>query len=116
MKVVFVCFLLGALAQGQSTADTPGHDAIRPSQLERANLLREFDGSLEQLVSRVSPSLVQTLVSGHGPAEKHGHTDTAQIVRRRAIGYGVIVDPNLQIERVRETSVSRVRTGLKSRQ
>ena len=94
MKIALICFLLIALAQGQSTPVTPGQDAIRPAQLERANLLREFDSSLEQVISKVSPAVVQILVSGYGPAETHGHVDTARIVRQHAIGSGVIVDPD----------------------
>src|ERR1700719_3962025 len=94
MKIALICFLLIALAEGQSTPVTPGQDAIRPAQLERANLLREFDSSLEQVVSKVSPAVVQILVSGYGPAETHGHVDTARIVRQHALGTGVIVDPD----------------------
>jgi serine protease Do len=37
---------------------------------------------------------VQIRVSGDGPAETHGHVDTARIVRQHAIGSGIIVDPN----------------------
>ena len=94
MKSIAVCFLLAALAHGQSTSDTLGHDATEPAKVERANLLRELDASLEQVVSKVSPAVVQILVSGYGPAETHGHVDTARIVRQHAIGSGVIVDPN----------------------
>jgi serine protease Do len=61
---------------------------------ERVSLLRELDSSLEQVVSNVSPVVVQILVSGYGPVEMRGHTDTARIVRQHAIGSGLIVDPN----------------------
>jgi len=46
------------------------------------------------LVSKVSPAVVQILVNGYGPAEKHGHTDKVRIVRQHSIGSGVIVDPD----------------------
>jgi S1-C subfamily serine protease len=96
MKHVFVCFLLVALAQAQSTANIvpASQDSIRQSTAERANLLRELDSSLEQVVSRVSPAVVQILVNGYGLVESHGRTDTARIVRQHAIGSGLIVDPN----------------------
>jgi serine protease Do len=94
MKFVFVCFLLVGLAQGQSTADMPAQNAIRPTTLERANLLRELNSSLEQVISKVSPAVVQILVNGYGPAETNGHSDVARIVRQHAIGSGVIVDSN----------------------
>src|ERR1700733_8875138 len=94
MKFVFVCFLLVGLAQGQSTADMPTENAIRPAKLERANLLRELNSSLEQVISKVSPAVAQILVNGYGPAETNGHSDLARIVRQHAIGSGVIVDSN----------------------
>src|SRR5436853_7849708 len=50
--------------------------------------------SIEKVVTQVSTAVVQIAVTGYGPAEDHGHTDTAQIVRQRAIGAGVIVDPD----------------------
>jgi serine protease Do len=53
-----------------------------------------LDTSLEQVVSKVPPAVVQILVNGYGPAETHGHVDTARIVRQHAIGSGIIVDPN----------------------
>src|SRR5207245_5530635 len=37
---------------------------------------------------------VQIVVTGYGPLEDHGHSDTARIVRQHAIGAGVIVDPD----------------------
>jgi serine protease Do len=94
MKFVFVCFLLVGLAQGQSTADMPAQNAVRPAKLEPANLLRELNRSLEEMISKVSPAVVQILVDGYGPAETNGHSDVARIVRQHAIGSGVIVDSN----------------------
>jgi serine protease Do len=96
MKFVFACLLLATFAQGQSMGNkvSADQDIIRLAKPERANLLRELDSSLEQVVSKVSPAVVQILVSGYGPVETHGHTDAARIVRQHAIGSGVIVDPN----------------------
>jgi len=56
--------------------------------------LRELNSSLQQVVAKVSPAVVQIFVTGYGPIESHGHTDTAHIVRQHAIGAGVIVDPD----------------------
>jgi len=96
MKFVFACLLLATFAQGQSMGNkvSADQDIIRLAKPERANLLRELDSSLEQVVSKVSPAVVQILASGYGPVETHGRTDTARIVRQHAIGSGVIVDPN----------------------
>lgn len=95
MKLALMCFLLAGFAQAQSVTKTyPSEDMTRPATQQRANLLRELDASLEQVVSNVSPSVVQILVSGYGPEETHGHTDTARVIRQHAIGSGVIVDPD----------------------
>jgi serine protease Do len=58
-----------------------------------ANVLRELNESIEELVQRVSPTVVQILVTGYGAAEEtqRGQTDLL-VGRRRAIGSGVIVD------------------------
>jgi len=96
MKCLFICFLLAASAQAQVTANSVAASQNNAGQvtLGRANSLREFDSSLEHVVSTASPAIVQILVSGYGPVETHGHTDTARIVRHPAIGSGVIVDPD----------------------
>ncbi len=58
------------------------------------NVFLELNESIEDLVQRVSPTVVQILVTGYGAAEEteRGQTDLL-VGRRRAIGSGVIVDP-----------------------
>ena len=95
MKFVFVGLLLGAFARGQAAEKTsPNENLDRAVAPGCGNLLRELDSSLEQVVSKVSPAVVQIRVSGYGPEETRGHTDAARIVRQHAIGSGVIVDPD----------------------
>jgi serine protease Do len=55
-------------------------------------ILQQMDSALENLVARVSPAVVQILVTGYGTAGDGGHTNTALIVRQHAVGSGVIVD------------------------
>src|SRR4029077_18359193 len=44
---------------------------------------------------RVSPSVVQVLVTGYGPVEDPGRGDTDVVIgRQRSMGSGVIVDPD----------------------
>jgi len=43
-------------------------------------------------VAKVSPAVVQILVTGLGPVENPNRNDTAQIARQHALGSGVIVD------------------------
>src|SRR6202047_1437222 len=58
------------------------------------NVLHQLNEAVEELVQRVSPTVVQILVTGYGAAEEtqRGQTDLL-VGRRRAIGSGVIVDP-----------------------
>lgn len=78
--------LFGLLAQplrAQSVKPTPGPD-----------LLRQLNGSVESLTQRVSPAVVQILVTGYAAVEEHGRTDTALIGRQHSLGSGVIVAPD----------------------
>src|SRR5580692_12262812 len=57
------------------------------------NTLRKLDESVDALIRKVSPSVVQILVAGYGPVEEsHGNTSVV-IGRQRAIGSGFVIDP-----------------------
>src|SRR5271155_3592274 len=67
-----------AQAQGRSTED-----------------LRKTDQSVGALIRKVSPSVVQILVSGYGQVEETEHGTTGVVIgRQRAIGSGFIIDPS----------------------
>ena len=53
-------------------------------------VLQQLNSAIEQLTARISPAVVQVLVTGYGTQENRG--ETALITRERAIGSGVIVD------------------------
>jgi serine protease Do len=94
MKLGIACLLIATFAQAQSPA---ARQPVAPDKVEAArssNFLRELDSSLEAVVAKVSPAVVQIVVTGYGPSEEHGHTNTAVIVREHAIGSGIIVDPD----------------------
>src|SRR5712692_4772252 len=95
MKYGIACLLVATSARSQSTAVRTAADA--PALISKApassNLLRALDSSLEAVISKVSPAVVQIVVNGYGPSEDHGHV-TARIVRQHAIGTGIIVDPD----------------------
>ena len=58
-------------------------------------LLQQLNSALQSVAARVSPAVVQILVTGYGPLENKGsQSNTALIVRQHAIGSGVIVDPS----------------------
>src|SRR5260370_12309785 len=87
------------------TTATPQEAAANASLAETAaggyatetripDLLHQFNGSLQALAARVSPAVVQISVTGFGPQDDKSKDGTSFIVRQRAIGSGVIVDPN----------------------
>src|SRR5216684_9380304 len=87
------CLLIAALAEAQSRDTRQPLTPDKPVAARSSNFLRELHSSLEAVVAKVSPAVVQIVVTGYGPLEDHGHTDTAVIVREHAIGSGIIVDP-----------------------
>ena len=59
-----------------------------------ADALKQLNASIEALVRRVSPTVVQIIVTGFGSTEQSDRGQTSVVIgRQRAIGSGVIVDP-----------------------
>ncbi len=55
--------------------------------------LRRMNESLDALIRKVSPSVVQILVSGYGQIEETEHGNTGVVIgRQRAIGSGFVID------------------------
>src|SRR5208283_126633 len=54
----------------------------------------QLNSAIEQLTARISPAVVQVLVTGYGAVEENNRGQTALITREQAIGSGVIVDAN----------------------
>ena len=71
----------------------PAADA--QSRDRSTDALRKLNESVDALIKKVSPSVVQILVTGYGPLEdaERGNT-TAVIGRQRAIGSGFVIDPS----------------------
>jgi serine protease Do len=68
--------------------------AQNPQTTRSADALHQLNDSVEALVQRVSPSVVQILVSGYGSTEDSGQGQMSVVIgRQRVIGSGVIVDP-----------------------
>lgn len=86
IPLLAAALLLPALA---GAAD-PGRSAVA----EGASMLRQLSGAFAQLAARVSPAVVQILVTGYGPIPgEDSRTDNAYIVRQHGVGSGAIVDP-----------------------
>src|SRR3974390_1893585 len=59
-----------------------------------AEILRQMRGSFEGLVTRVSPAVVEVLVTGYGVHEEEDDRGSSSVGRERSVGSGVIVDPD----------------------
>ena len=78
------------IPEGRSTAEKP---QPKPDESASASAaLIQLNNALEGLAAKVSPAVVQILVTGYGPLHEENRTQTALIVRQHAVGSGVIVD------------------------
>jgi serine protease Do len=78
----------------KSPAPQAGAGTSPQPSSEPVPILRQLNSALEGLVAKVSPAVVQIVVSGYGPANDDSHAETALIVRQHALGSGIIVDPD----------------------
>jgi len=112
VRVVILCTLCGLFGMAQGTvaqlapqptppataqkgqADKNGKaKASEARPADRDETLEKLNTALESLAARVSPAVVQILVTGYGPLRDEDRSQTAYIVRQHAVGSGVIVDP-----------------------
>jgi serine protease Do len=84
-------------AQNPAPATKLAQDKPQPKPDESASAsaaLLQINNALEGLAAKVSPAVVQILVTGYGPLHEQNRSETALIVRQHAVGSGVIVDPS----------------------
>jgi serine protease Do len=81
-----------AKAEGQKVPTVKNDAASLPT--EGHEVLVQLNTALESLAARVSPAVVQILVTGYGSLKEEDRSEAAFIVRQHAVGSGVIVDPN----------------------
>jgi serine protease Do len=84
-----------AVAGGETA--TPDIDKSKRTATQPAEppaVLKQLNFAIEQLTARMSPAVVQVLVTGYGALEENSRGQTALITREQAIGSGVIVDPD----------------------
>ncbi len=84
-----------AVASGETVKpdlDKAKRIGTRPT--EPPAVLQQLNSAIEQLTARISPAVVQILVTGYGALEENTHSQTALITREHVIGSGVIVDPD----------------------
>ena len=105
LTAVSVFFVISMGMFGQTGAQKPveqkqssNAQVAKPNpsdaRTESTAVLVQLNSALENLAARVSPAVVQILVTGYGTAREENRSQTAFIVRQQAVGSGVIVDPN----------------------
>lgn len=96
-------FTTGSIASGQAAKPAPTSkssagptpnpsDQANAKSVESPNVLAQLDSALQDLAAKVSPAVVQILVTGYGSTREQDRSQTAFIVRQHAVGSGVIVD------------------------
>ena len=76
------CILLAGELQAQSALKTQPPDA-----------LNQFNNSVEALVRKVSPSVVQVLVTGFKPLDEESHRESSVVFGKQSgVGSGAIID------------------------
>jgi len=79
-------------ATKSSSQDAPNQPETKAT--EASGVLTQLNTALQDLAAKVSPAVVQILVTGYGTAREEERSQTAFIVRQHAVGSGVIVDSN----------------------
>jgi serine protease Do len=74
---------------------SPGTVAAQPQYAARTDALHQIDDSLQALVRRVYPSVVQIVTTGYSTSERSAGGETSVVVGpQQVIGSGVIVEPD----------------------
>jgi serine protease Do len=76
----------------KASPETEVGKAMGPRPEEAPQVLQQMNSALQELVAKVSPAVVQVLVTGYGAVEQSNRSETALIARQHAVGSGVIVD------------------------
>jgi serine protease Do len=81
--------------QSSPTEQAKGEAKTEVKPFEAPGVLVQLNDALRSLAAKVSPAVVQILVTGYGPLQQsEDQSQTALIVRQHAVGSGVIVDPD----------------------
>ncbi len=76
----------------KTPAEKPKINQGEAKTTDGPSVLAQLNADLETLAAKVSPAVVQILVTGYGPLREENRSQTAFIVRQHAVGSGVIVD------------------------
>lgn len=100
--LIAASYMLAQQPPIQKAAQTPAPNAqaersaaiSEEASAKASQSLAQLNNAFEALAAKVSPAVVQILVTGYGPLHEENRAQTALIVRQHAVGSGVIVDPN----------------------
>jgi serine protease Do len=74
-------------------ATVPFSNAPARAQEDSGDTLHKLNESVDALIKKVTPSVVQILVTGYGPLEEAQRGNTGVVIgRQRAIGSGFVID------------------------
>lgn len=65
-----------------------------PNQNSDFDALHQFNNAVRKIVSKVTPSVVQVMVTGYGPIESESGVTSGVVGMQQKIGSGVIIDPD----------------------
>ena len=95
LRQLFAILLAAGLSLFLSSPAVGGQSADPAPNELRTDELRKLNESVDALVKKVSPSVVQILVTGYGPLEQGDRGNTSSVIgRQRAIGSGFVIDPS----------------------
>ncbi len=84
--------VLSPPASAQATAESQGSSASTATKASET--VHELSRTFEALAKRVSPAVVEVMVTGYGAADDSDTSDLSPIGRSRGLGAGIIVDPD----------------------
>jgi len=84
--LLWLCIMCLSLAPRVSSQTVPAKGDSNP--------LHQLNDSVRALVKRVTPSVVQVLVTGFGPVESSRGDTNLVLGRQQSMGSGVIIDPD----------------------
>lgn len=68
--------------------------AQAPDQNKNSEVLQQMSRSFQDLVKRLSPAVVEVLVTGYGSPDEDDPDASSALGRERSLGSGIIVDPD----------------------
>ena len=86
IALIAVFSVASVTAQTAKPTTEPAPPSTAPKAGEPPNVLVQLNTALEGLAAKVSPAVVQILVTGFGPVHEENRSQTALIVRQHAVG------------------------------